>query len=282
MKPKLPKMGTELGRSAILKNTGVAELRSNFFTMNHVQLRTAFAVCLSWQILNFAAPPRGNAEEQTQFNPVEEQLVFNEAFEPTEGERPNTRGGGARPGLRKCPRDRAASETLMPQQGYGLTLEERPSIFVKLPETTAREVWLLLRNESGEFNEKAVLPITETSGIVRFAFPDRFPPLEIGEKYDWTLAIVCGENLDPDDPVFTGQVKRRELTPAIAQALAQKTAIEQAQWYAEEGYWYDLLLTMVRARQELPQDPNLKTLWESLLSSVGLEQITSQPLRAID
>ncbi|MEA5467526.1 DUF928 domain-containing protein [Spirulina sp. 06S082] len=250
--------------------------------MNHLKLRTLFALYLSLQVLSLATPPRVGAEEHTHLNPIEAQLVFNEAFEPTEGERPNTRGGGARPGLLKCQGDREVIETLVPKQRYGLTFEERPSIFVNLPETTAREVWLSFKDENGDFFETAILPIAQKSGIVRFSWPDRLPPLETGNTYKWTLAVVCGENLDPDDPLFTGYVTRIDRTANIEQELAQKTAIEQAKWYADRGYWYDLLLTIVRARQEQPDNPNLKTLWESLLSSVGLENIASQPLGAIE
>ena len=249
--------------------------------MNNSSLRTLFAVCLSLQVLSFAVPLRVRAAEQTQLNPIEEQLVFNEAFEPTEGERPNTRGGGARPAP-NCPGNLEAIKPLMPSQNYGLTFEERPSILVNLPTTTARKAWLIFRDRTGEFEAKAVLAISRTEGIVRFALPEMLPPLEVGQTYEWKLAFVCGEEIAVDDPLLTGYVTRITRTPEIERELAQKTEIEQAYWYAEEGYWYDLLLMMARSRQESPDNANLKMLWQSLLTSVGLENIASQPLRAID
>lgn len=249
--------------------------------MNHVKLRTFFAVCLSWQVLSLGMPSQVGAEEQTHQNPLAEQLIFNEAFEPTEGERPNTRGGGARPAP-NCPSNPDAIKPLMPENNYGLTFEERPSIFFKLPASTARSVLLVFENKTEGFYEEAVLPISQTSGIVSFALPDRLSFLKTGQTYEWRVAFICGEDISVDDPFFNGYVTRITRTLEIEAELAQKTAIERAQWYADRGYWYDLLSIMVRARQESPDNSNLKTLWESLLSSVGLEDIASQPLSAID
>ncbi len=247
--------------------------------MNCLNLRTLFALCLSLQVLNLAILPRVEAEEQTRRNPVEERLIFNEAFEPTEGERPKTRGAGSR---NQCNDDSEEIAILIPRQGYGLTFEERPSLFIKLPKTTARSVWLSFYDQNGEFFANAEFPITQTSGIVPLVLPDRFPPLETGKTYQWKLAVVCGETLAVDDPLFTGYVTRITRTPEIAGELAPKNAIERARWYAERGYWYDLILTMAQAKQESPDDANLAMLWESLLTSVGLGDIASQPLYAID
>ncbi|MBP0016738.1 MAG: DUF928 domain-containing protein [Cyanobacteria bacterium SBLK] len=247
--------------------------------MNHLKLRTLFAVCLSWQILSLGISPRVEAQEQTPQNPLAERLVFNEAFEPTEGERPKTRGAGSRG---KCTEDTEAIIPLIPPGQYGLTFEERPSIFIQTPKTVARSLLLVFENKTEGFYEEAMLPISQTSGIVSFALPDRFPPLETGKTYEWRVAFVCGEEISVDDPFFKGYVTRITRTPAIEAELAQKTEIERAKWYAEGGYWYDLLSTMVRARQESPDNSNLKILWESLLHSVGLEDSASQPLTAID
>ncbi|MEM9542802.1 MAG: DUF928 domain-containing protein [Cyanobacteria bacterium P01_E01_bin.42] len=249
--------------------------------MNDLKLRTLFAVCLFWQILSLGIPPRVGAQAQTHQNPLAEHLIFNEAFEPTEGERPNTRGGGSRPAP-NCPNSSGAIEPLMPEKNYGLTFEERPSLFFKLPETTARSVLLVFENKADEFREEAILPIAQTSGIVSFALPDLVSPLETGKTYEWRVAFICGEEVSVDDPFFNGYVTRITHTPEIAAKLVQKTTSERAQWYAEQGYWYDLLSMMVLARQESPDDPNLQALWESLLSSVGLEDIASQPSSAID
>ncbi|MGK7929224.1 MAG: DUF928 domain-containing protein [Spirulina sp.] len=245
--------------------------------MNRLHWRTWFALCLFLQILSGGSFARVEAEAQTRRNPVEERLIFNEAFEPTEGELPKTRGAGSR---NKCGSEAIA--ILMPDRGYGLTFEERPSLFIKLPETPARSVWLSFYDQNGEFFANAEFPLPQTSGIVRFALPDRFPPLETGHTYKWQLAVVCGETLAFDDPLFTGYVTRITRTPEIEGELAPKNAIERARWYAKEGYWYDLLLTMARAKQESPDDANLAMLWESLLTSVGLGDIASQPIYAID
>ncbi|MEM9542801.1 MAG: DUF928 domain-containing protein [Cyanobacteria bacterium P01_E01_bin.42] len=99
---------------------------------------------------------------------------------------------------------------------------------------------------------------------------------------EWRIAFVCGEEISVNDPFFNGYITLTTRSPEVERELEGKTAIARSQWYAKYGYWYDLVSTMARARQDAPDNPTLTRLWESLLASVSLERIATQPLLGID
>lgn len=228
--------------------------------------------------LLLALPAQAESKLENRSVTLPKQLVFQEDFIPPENGTPkDTSSGGSRDGLR-CSQNEQSIQPLMPKRNYGLTLEERPAIFVYIPETSARKIVLAFRSETGEFYERAFLPITTRAGIVSFTLPERESPLAVGKNYQWSLVVVCGETVQPDDPVVRGWVQRVARSPQIESELRQKTAIEQAMWYYANGYWYDLLKVMTQARQLHPNDAKLTVLWRDLLGTIGLSAIASEPL----
>jgi hypothetical protein len=186
---------------------------------------------------------------------------------PKQGKPKDTSGAGSRTDL-KCSQKEGAIRPLMPKENYGLTLQERPTIFIQMPKTSARQVVLMFRDETGQFYERAFLPINSHDAIVGFTLPKQKQPLAVGKSYQWSLVVVCGETVQPDDPVFMGWVQRVPRTSELENELKQKkTAIEQAAWYRKNGYWYDMLSTIVQARQLNPDDTKLVAIWRDLLES---------------
>ncbi len=205
-----------------------------------------------------------------------QRIVFQDSFDPPgDGKPKDTSSAGSRG---RCSPDAQPIQPLMPKQNYGLTLEERPSIFINIPKTSAQQVVLAFQDQAETSSERAVIPITDHAGIVSFSLPAQKLPLVVGKNYRWLLAIVCGKTLQPDDPVLIGWVQRVARTSEWEKELGQKSAIEQAMWYGAKGYWYDLLKVMVQARRSHPNDVKLNTLWQDLLRSVGLSAIASEPL----
>lgn len=207
------------------------------------------------------------------------QIVFQENFDPPgDGQPQDSAGAASRDGM-KCSTDKQPIQPLMPKRNYGLTLEERPSIFVYLPKTSAKKVVLVLRDETGGYSEKVFFPITASEGIVSFTLPDQAPPLAVGKNYQWSLVVVCQETVKPSDPVFSGWVQRVARTSELEGELRQKSVTQKAVLYGAKGYWYDTLKTIAQERRSHPDDPKLTTLWQDLLKSVGLDAIASEPLK---
>ena len=115
----------------------------------------------------------------------------------------------------------------MPKGNHGLTLAERPTIFVYLLNTSAKQVVLTFQDESGdtfkpvflEINPEGVAEnIASRSMIASFRLPDDQPPLTVGKNYQWSLTVICGETLQLNDPITDqqfGQVLENSLTDII-------------------------------------------------------------------
>ncbi|GAB1544363.1 DUF928 domain-containing protein [Scytonema sp. NUACC21] len=233
----------------------------------------------SYILLGFSYTALAQPKLESRTTSVQKDLIFQESFEPPgDGEPKDTSGAGSRDGMR-CSKNEQPIRPLMPKRNYALTLEERPSIYINLPRTSARQVVLTFQDEAGKSYERAFLPITAQAGIVGFSLPDTKPPLKIGINYQWSLAVVCGKTVQPDDPVFKGWVQRVARSPEMEKELGQQSAPDLVVWYANRGYWYDMLKSIIQAKQTRPSDTKLTAFWENVLKSVGLYDSVSLPLK---
>ena len=229
-------------------------------------------------LMTLGLPAQARSESTNSGSTSQDRIVFQETFSPPGDDQPDdSSGAGSRDGL-KCNQDQQPIRPIMPRRNYGLTLKERPSIFIYLPNTSARQMVLTFQDQTGNFYERAFLPIPARVGIVSITLPDDKLPLTVGKNYQWSLAIICGETIQPDDPVFKGWVQRVARSLEIDRELESKSTIEQAAWYGAKGYWYDMLETMVQELRSHPNDAHVNALWRDLLESVGLNAIASEPL----
>ncbi|GAB4230105.1 MAG: DUF928 domain-containing protein [Elainellaceae cyanobacterium] len=235
------------------------------------------------QALPEETAPVSTSSFNTAQNPVNQVL-----FRPSRtGRQPATRGAGSR-NDRLCPQDAltnsddATSElpaltALVPDNQEGLTRAERPTIWVYLPETSARQMVLSVREEGFQPHSQRFLAITGEPGIVGIPLAEDAPPLEVGKVYQWAVVLICGDRPNPNDPFVSGWVQRVEPANGVN---APQDALERAVWYGEQGIWYDALTALAEARRSQPTDPALAEIWTNFLTqpSVGLEAIANEPL----
>ena len=168
---------------------------------------------------------------------------------PQEGKPRSTSNGSSRD-QRSCNASEPVMQAQLSPDRYGLTLEARPKIFVETQGTSARQALLIMRSKDSEgqtYYRQAVLPVSDTQGLSGFQLPEDSLPLEIGQTYAWSLSFLCGEFSTPNDPTFTGWVRRMERTPEAEQILDTASVEDQAHWLSENGYWYDLIAIAVTA-----------------------------------
>ncbi len=189
---------------------------------------------------------------------------------PPEDKKPHqTRAAGSR-NEGRCPQDRDSSSTpltpLVPSASFGLTTTERPTLWLMIPKTTARQVVLSIREEGIQYHSKTLIPITGESGVIGLQPSADAPPLATGKTYQWGVVLVCGKTPTPNDPSFAVWVKR----VAIGNPPQHGSTLEQAAWYGNQGIWYDALTHLVKASQSQPNDPELKDIWHNFLQSGGI------------
>lgn len=198
------------------------------------------------------------------------EIVFHKNFDPPGEPKPKTTVGAGSRDMQKCGQDEAPIKALMPKKNFGLTFEKHPSVFISLRKTSAKRVVIAVRDEIGQYYERAFLPITTNGEIVSFKLPTEKSPLIIGKNYQWSLVVVCGNKVEPDDPIFSGWVQRVAITPQIDKELVNKPPIWRAKWYGERGYWYEMLLSIEEAKKTQPNNAQLNTLLHKFWQSMDL------------
>lgn len=175
-----------------------------------------------------------------------EEIEFNDAFAPPGEKAPkSTENGGARDELH-CKAGEPTASALMPPGNYGLTTQARPIVFIEASKVSAQRVVLAFQTATGEDYRQAILPIpptsssTETPEVWRFQLPSTLAPLAVGQNYRWSLAFICGDYLEPGDPMLSGWVQRVELNQFKRQSKPQ-TLHQNVQLLSQYGYWYDVL-----------------------------------------
>lgn len=155
------------------------------------------------------------------------------------------------------------------------TVSERPTFFVHLTQTTAKNAEFIVFNENREivFEEKVAL--TGNPGILTITLPASAKPLEVGKLYHWSFSVICDPADSGGNMMVDGWVKRIEPDPKLAVQLQNASERDRAAHYAQAGIWTDALSTIADLRKKYPQEKEVQKDWESLLESVNLNTVAS-------
>jgi len=227
------------------------------------------------------------AKVQAQLGPANQSQMLqstsraNVTFEPPGTGKPDDTAGGASRGG-SCATDVISRGQcvipLMPGSKEGLTATARPTFFIYVPETAAKEIFFSMVDENNKNHYQTKIPLTGKAGILKFTLPENARPLEIGKNYRWAFIVIGEQGLRPDSPGVQGVIRRIELSETLKSQLQNGTAIERASVYGKNGIWYETLATLGEARKFQPSDANVVANWEQLLNSVGLGSIATKPL----
>ncbi|AFZ34823.1 protein of unknown function DUF928 [Stanieria cyanosphaera PCC 7437] len=167
---------------------------------------------------------------------------------------------------------------LLPITNQGLTIAAHPTLLFYLPKTSAQKVFFSWHDEDSESYYQTVISLNGKSGIISLTFPKKSPPLEIGKTYKWSLAIMCNNRLQSDNPMVQGKIKRVKLESILGQSLKDANSLESAVLYGKAGIWHETITTLAQSVVAQPEDKNLAQTWKELLTSVGLEEVAQVPL----
>ncbi len=221
---------------------------------------------------------------------LESQLEFNfKTKEPGEGEPEQTVGAGSR-SSQGCtaPQNSQPLTLLVPPHQVALTVAERPIFLVYFPKTLAKQAELSLRDEQGNGIYQTTFNLSDTPGILSIPLPATAPALEIGQKYQWSIAMICNPDDRLRDQVVDAWIQRTELPASLRQQLETASILEQASLYAQNGIWYDTISTLAEFASQSENSTVAANVWEQLLTnairhatgteSVKLEQMLGMPL----
>ncbi|MEW6498007.1 MAG: DUF928 domain-containing protein [Cyanobacteriota bacterium] len=193
---------------------------------------------------------------------------------------PDNRQGGATRGG-ECIEDKTELTALVPASGIGLTANEYPTVYWYMPKSSASELEFVLRDATDReiYSMKYALAksppgvVTGTPGIMSLSVPALagFSPLEIGQEYQWSLALICNPLDRSSDYIVEGKIKRTLPDPTLIQTVQRATPQERIALYAQARLWYETVGTMAELQRAQPNDYELKQAWRKLLNSVDLD-----------
>ncbi len=203
-------------------------------------------------------------------------------FDPPGNGKPKDTVGGASRDAGLCPQDAVNSgpsiTPVMPTNDRALTVADRPTFFVYIPQTSAPKAMFVLRDDNEDYYYKTTLPIPSKAGIVSFKLPADAPAMESGKSYKWSFVLMCSSEIRPDSPWVEGEIQRVEANGTENATLNNLSPVERAAIYGKNGIWYDTIASLAEQRRSQPDNLTLATNWENLLKSVGLDAIANQPL----
>jgi hypothetical protein len=200
-------------------------------------------------------------------------------FRPPKTQAPRTSTGGASRDASTCGADMSATTEasvtpLLPKTNIGLTLAERPPILVYVPQTKAKKALFALRDEQGQQYYQTTLALPKKPGVIEIQLPSSVSALKISKNYQWSLVMICTEELEPDSPWVSGWIRRVE----SERSFNSQSSLEVASQLASMGIWYDSLATLAELKRRQPNNSTVATSWQEMLKSVDLSAIAEVPL----
>ncbi|MBE9065604.1 DUF928 domain-containing protein [Leptolyngbya cf. ectocarpi LEGE 11479] len=185
---------------------------------------------------------------------------------PPSGNR--TPGGGL--GEFVCPATSQKLTAITPIDVQGNTLSTSPTFWFYMPYTTD-EI------ESGEFSVlseddsdrvyKTSFKLPDQPGFVSITLPDsEASRLQEGTYYHWYLQLNCAADAEAKTPLnIDGWVQRIPSTPELEDEVINQSP----------DIWYDSLDYLA---QQLQNGSGSRQDWETLLTSVELDELTQEPV----
>ncbi|WP_236147046.1 DUF928 domain-containing protein [Scytonema millei] len=192
-----------------------------------------------------------------------------------------------RPGRREgtgsrgdCPVANIPLTALVPANNSGLAVEENPTFWFYVPAISQKTVWgeFSLQNEQNQNVDRITFSLPNKSGIINVKSPST-KPLEIDKTYYWYFKLYC-DRQKLSAPVFVyGRVRRVAPSPNLKNSLKAAIApLDRVTLYAQNGIWYSALTELAQLRQTQPQNITLDRHWTDILSDVGLEKLSKEPI----
>lgn len=199
-------------------------------------------------------------------------------FDPPDEDQPRTSSSGGSRG-KHCLADSVEAApyliAVVPQEFAGLTTQAHPSILVYVGSTTASKAFFSIKDEKQDTQYYTPLDLPEKAGIIRIELPDETPELKIGQTYSWHFALMCDDQLRPDSPTVEGYIQRTALSSILTE---DSPLVNQVALYSEAGIWYETAEILATLRHAEPDNAAIAQAWDNLLTTAGLEAISTKPI----
>ncbi|WP_062293062.1 DUF928 domain-containing protein [Nostoc piscinale] len=179
----------------------------------------------------------------------------------------------------QCLQGKIPFTALIPESQLGLTTVSNPSLFFYVPQTSAPELELVVQNETEQEVYTQKYKPNNKAGIISIRLPVN--TLAVNKQYKWTFSVICNPTDKSQNKVVAGVVQRVLPDLQLVKKLQQANRQERAVLYAAAGIWHDALATVAQRRYLFPNNPEIASDWQELLTTPGIrlnQKIVQQPL----
>ncbi|MGD8311997.1 MAG: DUF928 domain-containing protein [Gammaproteobacteria bacterium] len=166
--------------------------------------------------------------------------------------------------------------TVITPEHTGLTSTSRPLLFWYLSDD------MQTRFEFALIDENGIDPIIEITsdekmqaGLNSLDLSRHGVTLEPGTSYQWSVALVGEPERRSSDIVSSGMIEYVALNPDQQAELSRGGNEEALQFYAREGYWYDVFSTLSELIESDPDNAELRRQRRALLEQIGLDEVAA-------
>lgn len=138
---------------------------------------------------------------------------LHDVFKPPEDDAPDdTRGAGSRDTAR-CPEDDLTEDgpdfrVFLPV--FTQIDVERPTFSAYIPPTKAKKLFFSLKDAEESYYYETTFSLPSAPGLLDFQLPKEAPILESDKEYIWSLGLICQQDINPNDPMRQGVIKKIE------------------------------------------------------------------------
>lgn len=146
------------------------------------------------------------------------------------------------------------------------TSSDHPIFFVNLPALPGTQAEFILQTDSTRQRQdthQVNFKLTNKSGIVGIQLSENSPALQIGQRYPWSLSVICNPKDSTSNIIVKGWVERVKPGP-VEQTIAPSLI--------KQGIWQDTLSAHALMLYKKPNDRPIVEDWASLMEEVGLPQ----------
>lgn len=164
---------------------------------------------------------------------------------------------------------------------FSLTTDTHPSFWFYLPHELNERATLefVFQDESGNtLYQTQFAADRASSGIIQLSLPETSSPLMIDESYQWYFLVHCNSAPSAEPFYVKGWIARTVVDADLQAQLDEATMLEKASLYAAHGIWQDALTALAELYREDAHNSVLSRHWLGLLESVGLSEISTQPI----
>lgn len=189
--------------------------------------------------------------------------------------RPKRTAGGA--SRNECQKSDLPLTALIPDTSVALTAAESPTFWFYLPYTLTPQhsVEFVLKDSDDNYIHQTKFNKATSPGVISLRLPPNVT-IDAEQNYHWYFLVYC-QPQNPAKFVYVSGSLRRVENSYLNSSLKSPSSEELLHFYVTEGLWHDAVTHLAEQMKANPQNTAIQNDWETLLQSVGLEELANKP-----